>query len=91
MSSVIRFLDRSGFSWSVFELRAGNSADPENSLYFLSRGSTLRLHSYPDDWPELDWAGLDRLRLTADVISDDVTRHATPRRRTPQLDSATAL
>jgi hypothetical protein len=37
------------------------------------------LREYPADWNDLDWVGLEKLRMRATVMSDDVTRlPATP-------------
>jgi hypothetical protein len=68
---VIRFLDAYGSAWRVLELSPTSLADVPGSLYFFSRGSTLRLLQYPADWDTLDWAQLDGLRTKAEVLSRD--------------------
>ncbi|MGQ0647739.1 MAG: hypothetical protein ACT4P7_09200 [Gemmatimonadaceae bacterium] len=73
---MIRFLDGHGFAWHVTELSPRNLADVSGCLYFFSRGSTLRLTSYPADWEDLGWPELEALRARADVLSRDVTRPA---------------
>lgn len=82
VQAPFRFLDRHGFSWTVLELRS-HEVGGAGSLYFFSGGSTLRLSAYPDDWADMDWAALDRLRVRAEVLSEDVTRGGMRSRLTP--------
>ena len=48
---------------------------PRGRLYFFSRGTTLVLSAYPDDWPDLSWAELDALRGRAQVLGHDAGVH----------------
>ena len=97
MSHTSRFIDPSGFLWQVMEVGASEALaapiDRSNTpaLYFCSRGCTMVLREFPADWLSMDWAGLERLRLRATVLSSDVTRlPAAPHAGRPGFLSAEA-
>jgi len=58
-----KFVDSEGVHWQVYELSTdGLAGDPAESwLYFFSRSATRMLATYPDDWAQFDWPGLERL------------------------------
>ena len=93
MSQTSRFIDSFGFLWQIMEVPPTDArgvpvevADLSGWLYFFSRGCTMVLRQYPADWSDLDWVGLEKLRMRAMVMSDDVTRlPAAPGPRTPAL------
>lgn len=49
------------------------------------------LREYPADWNALDWVGLERLRMRAKVLSNDVTRLPAPSGRASQARLAAEL
>lgn len=69
------FVDSFGFSWQALEItRDANSPAPHDAdgwLYFLSRGTTRRLRSYPGEWETLSWTDLEDLCTRAEVIGTD--------------------
>lgn len=76
MGATRRFVDSFGFSWQALEIareaparEAQSSVD--NWLYFLSRGTTRRLRSYPREWVALSWGDLEDLCTRAEVIGTD--------------------
>ena len=76
MSASRQFLDSFGFSWQALEiarevtaLSAPKAAD--SWLYFLSRGTTRRLRSYPRDWASMGWSDLEDLCSRAEVVGTD--------------------
>ena len=76
MGASRQFLDSFGFSWQALEitrdvtaLSAQKAAD--SWLYFLSRGTTRRLRSYPRDWASMSWSDLEDLCSSAEVIGTD--------------------
>lgn len=89
MSASRQFVDSSGFSWHAIEIvheRAHGSAAPrEDCLYFLSRGTTRKLNSYPPNWSALDWASLEDLCASAEVVGADrgATRARAVREHSP--------
>jgi hypothetical protein len=75
MSASRQFVDSTGFSWSAVEIvndrLHGGSISHDRCLYFLSRGTTRKLKSYPAHWSALDWASLEDLCSTAEVVGAD--------------------
>lgn len=69
------FVDSFGFSWQAVEItRDFNSSAPRDAdgwLYFLSRGTTRRLRSYPGEWATLSWMDLEDLCTRAEVVGTD--------------------
>lgn len=70
------FVDSFGFSWQALEITRDSTspgAQPESDswLYFLSRGTTRRLRSYPDDWSAMGWTDLEDLCTRAEVVGTD--------------------
>ena len=69
------FVDSFGFSWQALEItRDSTSPGPQESdswLYFLSRGTTRRLRSYPGEWATLSWSDLEDLCTRAEVVGTD--------------------
>lgn len=71
-----QFVDSFGFSWQAVEITRDSTSpeprsDSDNWLYFLSRGTTRRLRSYPDHWDALSWTDLEDLCTRAEVIGTD--------------------
>jgi hypothetical protein len=99
VSQTSRFIDSFGFLWQIMEVPRTDArgmpvevADLSGWLYFFSRGCTMVLREYPADWNDLEWVGLEKLRMRATVMSDDVTRlPATPGSRVPSFASPRAL
>lgn len=75
MAASRQFVDSFGFSWQALEIgrEGGNlNATPSDSwLYFLARGTTRRLQSYPSEWMTLTWSELEDLCTRAEVIGAD--------------------
>lgn len=72
MGASRQFVDSFGFSWHAVEISSdapGGGAD--GWLYFLSRGTTRRLRAYPPTWESCDWAGLEDLCGSAEVVGTD--------------------
>lgn len=73
-----QFVDSFGFSWQALEivrdlLRTDEQTMIADSwLYFLSRGTTRRLRSYPRDWAAMSWSDLEDLCTRAEVVGADV-------------------
>ena len=69
------FVDSFGFSWQALEItRDSTSSGPQESdswLYFLSRGTTRRLRSYPSEWSGMSWTDLEDLCTRAEVVGTD--------------------
>jgi hypothetical protein len=73
-----QFVDSFGFSWQALEI-SRDATDDKNSerwLYFLSRGTTRRLRSFPQDWAASSWADLQDLCASAEVVGTDA--HSRP-------------
>lgn len=83
---MIRFLDAFGFAWHVTELPS-TLADLPGTLYFFSRGNTLRLRDYPAQWEDMSWRELEALRARAEVLSSDVTRPRPSLRRVTSVEA----
>lgn len=92
MGASRQFVDSFGFSWQVLEIaREGIGRDatsPDGWLYFLSRGTTRRLRSYPRDWSGLGWGDLEDLCAAAEVVGTDAGSR--PMRSMVRLRSAAA-
>ncbi len=74
MSASRKFVDSSGFSWHAVEIVSEAICEPERPagfLYFLSRGTTRKLNSYPGNWAGLDWAALEDLCSSAELVGSD--------------------
>lgn len=77
MQGFRRFIDSTGFSWQIWEIAQSSKAVPADHppargwLYFFSRGTTLVLRSYPEDWGALEWGELESLRRAAVVLGSD--------------------
>jgi len=76
MGASRRFVDSLGFSWQALEIsldaRAARAqATTGHWLYFLSRGTTRRLLSYPRDWAAMSWSDLEDLCSHAEVVGTD--------------------
>lgn len=76
MGASRQFVDSFGFSWEALEITrevAHADAPPitDGWLYFLSRGTTRRLGSYPRDWATMGWADLEDLCTRAEVVGTD--------------------
>ena len=75
MGASRQFVDSFGFSWEALEItRAAATIDGpmmDSWLYFLSRGTTRRLRSFPDDWMGMAWTGLEDLCTRAEVVGTD--------------------
>jgi hypothetical protein len=75
-----KFVDSFGFSWQVWEIApevppAASADHAPGWLYFFSRGTTRRLHAYPSDWFGRNWADLEDLCGSAEVLgAERVTR-----------------
>jgi hypothetical protein len=68
------FIDSFGFSWQALEISDSASPEPESAdswLYFLSRGTTRRLRSFPGEWSNLSWTDLEDLCTRAEVVGTD--------------------
>jgi hypothetical protein len=69
------FVDSFGFSWQALEITRDSTPpaphDADNWLYFLSRGTTRRLRSYPGEWATLSWTDLEDLCTRAEVVGTD--------------------
>lgn len=66
MAVTRKFVDSEGVNWQVYELSAEAAAAATEArevswLYFFARDETRSLAAYPDDWPLMDWPGLERL------------------------------
>lgn len=77
MQGFRRFIDSTGFSWQVWEIAqsaqeaAADAAPSPSWLYFFSRGTTLVLSSFPEEWSTLEWKELEDLRKRAEVLGSD--------------------
>ena len=76
MGASRQFVDSFGFSWQALEVSsdvvvANAQVTTDNWLYFLSRGTTRRLRSYPGDWPSMEWSDLEELCSRAEVVGTD--------------------
>ena len=75
MGASRQFVDSFGFSGQALEIRRDlGSADDrtsDNWLYFLARGTTRRLRSYPREWESLNWSELEDLCTRAEVVGTD--------------------
>lgn len=76
MGASRQFLDSFGFSWQALEIgrdvtALGASRAADSCLYFLSRGTTRRLRSYPRDWAAMSWTDLEDLCSSAEVVGTD--------------------
>lgn len=76
MGASRRFVDSFGFSWQALEIArdaVALDAQPtaDNWLYFLSRGTTRRLRSYPREWSAMSWTDLEDLCTRAEVVGTD--------------------
>ena len=77
MEGFRRFIDSTGFSWQIWEIAQhahdvpADSAPAPSWLYFFSRGTTLVLDSFPDEWSTLEWKELEDLRRRAAVLGSD--------------------
>jgi hypothetical protein len=76
MGASRRFVDSFGFSWQALEIAldapiSDSRATVDNWLYFLSRGTTRRLRSYPRDWASMNWTDLEDLCTHAEVVGAD--------------------
>jgi hypothetical protein len=76
MGATRQFVDSCGFSWQAFEIARDAPAlnattTTGNWLYFLSRGTTRRLRSYPSEWASLSWTDLEDLCTRAEVVGAD--------------------
>lgn len=70
------FVDSFGFSWQALEIKREVVAPrgistSDNWLYFLSRGTTRRLRTYPEQWMRLSWTDLEDLCTMAEVVGTD--------------------
>lgn len=70
-----QFVDSFGFAWQVWEIdnsAATGDAVPARPghrwLYFFSRGTTRRVHSYPSDWESASWVDLEDLCVRAEEL-----------------------
>ena len=86
MQQGLRFLDSFGFRWQVVEI--GDQTGPRASvgdanvesggsgrLYFISRGRTRVLRTYPAQWSQLAWAELEDLCAHAATLGADNDVH----------------
>jgi hypothetical protein len=76
MGASRQFVDSFGFSWQALEIvrevdRADAPPAPDGWLYFLSRGTTRRLRTYPRDWAAMSWIDLEDLCTRAEVVGTD--------------------
>ena len=75
MGASRQFVDSFGFSWQAVEItREGATVEEptsDNWLYFLSRGTTRRLRSFPDEWFAMSWTSLEDLCTRAEVVGTD--------------------
>jgi hypothetical protein len=74
MSASRNFIDSFGFSWQALEINDSPSPDPKGTyswLYFLSRGTTRRLRSFPFEWSTMSWTDLEDLCTRAEVVGTD--------------------
>lgn len=72
MGASRQFVDSFGFSWQVLEIVPDAPARAaDNWLYFLSRGTTRRLRSYPGEWAGMSWSDLEDLCTRAEVVGTD--------------------
>ena len=68
------FIDSFGFSWQALEISDSPSPELEDAsrwLYFLSRGTTRRLRSFPGEWSGMSWTDLEDLCTRAEVVGTD--------------------
>lgn len=76
-------MDSYGFQWTVSEIERDHPRESRGSLadtrivergwlYFFSRGCTLVLTRYPDDWNSASWEDLELLCRKAIVLGQDV-------------------
>lgn len=83
MGASRRFMDSYGFQWLVSEIERDRARENRASvadvrtvergwLYFFSRGCTLVLTRYPDDWSSASWEDLEVLCRKAIVLGQDV-------------------
>jgi hypothetical protein len=70
-----QFVDSLGYAWQVWEIDTSWAADhvvlqprAQGWLYFLSRGTTRRIDSYPGDWASGSWVDLEDLCLRAEEL-----------------------
>jgi hypothetical protein len=76
MSASRQFVDSFGFSWQALEIvrdMPGAEKPADCWLYFLSRGATRRLRTYPRDWAAMSWADLEDLCAAAEVLGTDAS------------------
>jgi len=76
MGASRRFVDSFGFAWQALEIARDAPAldaqpTADNWLYFLSRGTTRRLRSYPREWSLMSWTDLEDLCTRAEVVGTD--------------------
>jgi hypothetical protein len=75
MGASRQFVDSFGFSWQALEItrdvQPERAVAPDNWLYFLSRGTTRRLRTYPAEWAVMSWADLEDLCTRAEVVGTD--------------------
>lgn len=77
MEGYRRFIDSTGFSWQIWEIAQAHRetfadrASPPSWLYFFSRGTTLVLRDYPEEWESLTWSEIETLRQNAEVLGSD--------------------
>lgn len=75
MGATRQFVDSFGFAWEAVEItrQTATIEGPvsDSWLYFLSRGTTRRLRSFPDDWVGMHWTDLEDLCTRAEVVGTD--------------------
>lgn len=75
MGASRQFIDSFGFSWEAVEITREARVDlptPDDGwLYFLSRGTTRRLRTYPRNWASLEWTDFEDLCTRAEVVGSD--------------------
>jgi hypothetical protein len=75
MRASRQFVDSFGFSWEAVEIVRDTATvegpKSDSWLYFLSRGTTRRLRSYPHEWSALNWTDLEDLCTRAEVVGTD--------------------
>ena len=76
MGASRQFVDSFGFSWQAVEIAREataleNPGTVDSWLYFLSRGTTRRLRTFPSDWTQLAWTDLEDLCTRAEVVGTD--------------------
>ena len=76
MGASRQFVDSFGFSWQALEISRDvivrdAQVKADGWLYFLSRGTTRRLSSYPLDWATSSWSDLEDLCSRAEDVGTD--------------------